>query len=110
MPQAMSFQTSDPRPNYFDPIIRRIQDTGIMDFYFKRHMPPRAMKDNTEEPNEPIILDHLFIPVAYSILNLFLAIIIFVWEKYLNCSTSSVKVNKEDIANINHELIHPKIV
>ncbi len=81
MPQGMVFQTSDPRPKYFDPIIRQIQDTGITDFYFQRHMPPKGMKDTNDIPEEPILLGHIFIPLVYCIASLLLALVIFI-KKY----------------------------
>ncbi len=109
MPQAISFQTSDPRPKYFDPIIRRIQDTGITDFYFKRHMPPRGMKNKADEPNEPIVLDHLFIPLVYCVSSSFLAIAIFIWEMYWNHSTSVLQINRKKITNIEDEYIPPML-
>ncbi len=81
MPQGIAFHNSDPRPDYFDPIIERLQDFGVMDFFFRRHMPPKGMKDNIVEPEEPLVVEHLYLPLIFWAVCLLVSLGLFGIEK-----------------------------
>ncbi len=81
MPQGIAFHNSDPRPDYFDPIIRRLQDFGLMDFFFRKHMPPRGIKDATEEAEEPLVIEHFYLPLMFWAVSLMVALALFGFEK-----------------------------
>ncbi len=103
LPQGIAFQNSDPRPAYFDPIIQRLQDFGVMDFFFRRHMPPRGMKENIVEPEEPLVIEHLYLPLIFWTVSLVVSLTLFVFEQFfLKCNNSrhSLKYERTNVHKI----------
>ncbi len=78
---GMFFQEYDPRVGYFDSVIHRITDTGIIDRLFRKALPFTDIKDSIKVEEEALILEHFAIPPIVCLAGLAIGVIILLAEK-----------------------------
>ncbi len=76
----MLFQKYDPRAEYFDPVLDRIRDGGLMDSFFSKWRPLKNMREDTEVKNRPLVIEHFFIPGMMTVAGVVMAAVAFAVE------------------------------
>ncbi len=83
MVQGIMFQKFDPRAAYFDPVIDMLKDTGLMSYFFDKLMPPKNMRETISSVEEPLVLDHFYLPIIIWSCGLVLGIVFHILEHSL---------------------------
>ncbi len=83
MVQGIMFQKFDPRAAYFDPVIDMLKDAGLINHFFNKLMPPKNMRETMSSEEEPLVLDHFYLPVIVWSCGLALGIIFHILEHSL---------------------------
>ncbi len=80
MAQGIMFQKFDPRAAYFDPVLDMLKDAGLINHFFNKLMPPKNMRETISSAEEPLVLDHFYLPVIVCSCGLALGIVFHILE------------------------------
>lgn len=61
----MFFRRYDRRAKYFDQVISWLIDTGLTDYFQKRSMPYKEIKEQVEVTEEKLVMEHFFLPMVF---------------------------------------------
>ncbi len=79
----MYFQNYDFRVQYFDDMIDKIRDTGVIDYFFNKWQSPKNMKDRVELADEPLVIEHFLLSTIIWSVGLGLSLVLF--SREINC-------------------------
>ncbi len=77
---GMFFRKFDPRAEFFNPGIRMIYDSGLMDYFFDMTIPYEDMKLYVKVKEEPLIMEHFYVPTIIFTVGLILNCVAFALE------------------------------
>ncbi len=77
----MGFKKYDPKASYFNGLIRLMRDTGITDYFLRRALPYRDMKEHVRLKEEKLVMEHFYLPLMFLFVGLVAGALAFLFEK-----------------------------
>ncbi len=84
---GLLFNRHDPRSDFFNPVINRMTDSGLTDKIFRnatlsaaRSLNLRDGSSSGNKSDEPLILEHFYIPMWYFSAGIALAVLAWIAE------------------------------
>ncbi len=68
----MFFRRYDRRARYFDLVINWLVAAGLTDYFYKRRMPYKDIREQVEVAEEKLVLEHFFLPMVFGATGLLL--------------------------------------
>ncbi len=80
----MFFQKFDPRAAYFTYIMQRINDVGLLDYFYTMTIPYKDIKVPESVEEEALILEYMLVPISCLCIGLATGLLTFSAEKVLH--------------------------
>ncbi len=78
----MFFRRYDQSAIYFDHVISWLTDTGLTDYFHKRHIAHDDIKEQVDVEEEELMLEHFLLPLVFGLTGLTIAALVLAWEHY----------------------------
>ncbi len=80
VPMGMLFKKADFRDQYFNPVITKMRDFGLMDNIFNKWRSPKDMKEHAEYTEEALSTKHLILPLLFLSGGVLLSVLLIALE------------------------------